>query len=319
MTLILRGALLWLACVMFVPQAFAQSCSGSGADVNFGTFSSVNPADVTVSGNINISCSGFATPYVRACLSLGLPGNSGTWSNRTLPGPSGATLAWGIYQDPAFTKPWTSIYDQSAYTNYADIPLSGGAGNAVLTYYAKVPGNQGVVAGSYSVIFGNSDTLISIAGFSSNPPACTTALTTSGRFSFTVAATVSRDCLVSATNIDFGQVGTITTAVNSTGVITATCNKGTPYTLSLDAGQGAGASVNARKLTRTGGTDILSYALYSSAARTSIWGDGNGGTSTVGGTGTGAAQTNTIYATLLAPASVPPGVYVDTVVATVTY
>ncbi|PXV54706.1 Spore coat protein U (SCPU) domain-containing protein [Dyella jiangningensis] len=313
-------AVLVLSLCMMAPAAWAQSCSGSMANMNFGSFSSISPAGATATGNVNINCSGFATPYARVCVSMGLPANSGTWSARTLPGPSGATLSWTIYQDADFTKPWTSVYDQNGiYANYVDIPLSSGTGAAVLPYYAKVPGNQGVPAGGYAVTFGTNDAMLSYAGFSSNPPACTTALSSAGRFTFTVNATVISDCLISATNIDFGQVGLITIPANSTGTITTTCNKTTAYSVSLDAGAGAGSSVSSRKLTRNGGNETLAYALYTDAARTRPWGDGSSGTTTVSGTGNGAAQTSTIYASLLAPAAVPAGVYVDTVIATVTY
>lgn len=107
--------------------------------------------------------------------------------------------------------------------------------------------------------------------------------------------------------------------MNSTGQVSSTCTKNAPFSISLSAGQGVGASMSARKMTLNGGSQTLSYGLYTDAARSSPWGDGTGGTGTVSGNGTGSAQTSTIYATLLAPASVPPGVYADTVVATITY
>lgn len=308
------------ACLLVAPRTWAQVCEGSLGNINFGSFSSVSPAGASVSGNVNISCSGFATPYVRACVSMGLPGGSGSWSARTMPGPSGASLSWTLYRDAAYQRIWTSVYDQGGInTNYIDIPLSSGTGNAVLPLYANIPGPQGAAPGNYQIVFTTNDTLISTAGFNSNPPACTLALTSSGRFGFAVNATVTADCLISATNIDFGQVGLITSPISSTGMITTTCSKSTPYSISLSAGQGTGASVSSRKLTRNGGNDTLAYALYSDAARTSPWGDGSSGTGTVSATGTGTTQGTTIYASLLAPAAAPPGVYVDSVVATVTY
>ncbi|ULU27129.1 Csu type fimbrial protein [Dyella terrae] len=307
--------LLWL--VLGSGSAAAQSCSGTLANVNFGSVSAKDGS--TVSGSLNISCSGFATPYVRACANIGLPSNSGTWSDRTLPGPSGAVLHWSIYTDATYTKPWTSFSDSNPQPNIVDIPLSSGAGFAVLPYYAKITGNQPAAPGTYTTTFATVDTLITVSGFTSNPPACSTSFTGSGTFPFAVTAKVVSDCQISATTIDFGQVGQITAPVTSNGTITVTCPSTTSYSVSLDAGQGAGANVGARKLTRNGGSETLTYALYTDAARSRPWGDGSAGTSTASGIGTGSAQNLTIYASLMAPASVPPGLYSDTVIATVTY
>lgn len=316
----LWGVLLIL--LLVTPCALAQTCTASSSNIALGSFSSVSPAGASVSGNINISCTGFAQPYVRACVSIGLPANGGTWSARSLPGPSGSTLLWTLYQDAGFTRVWTSYADQGGVnTNYIDMPLSSGAANGVLPYYARVPGNQGSNAGAYSLNFSTNDTLVNYVGFSSNPPACANAapFASGGRFSFTVSATVTSDCLIAASNIDFGQVGVISSPVNSTGTISATCTNFSPYNLLLGPGQGAGANQNARKLTRVGDSDTLGYALYTDATRSIVWGDGTDGTNTRPGYGSGTTQTSTIYATLLPSAAVPAGVYVDTVIATVMF
>ena len=53
------------------------------------------------------------------------------------------------------------------------------------------------------------------------------------------------------------------------------------YTITFNAGQNSGGSfANRRMLNATSGT-FLSYQIYTDAARTTIWGDGTGGTSTV--------------------------------------
>ena len=69
----------------------------------------------------------------------------------------------------------------------------------------------------------------------------------------------------------------------------------------------------------TSGANLLNYALYTDSGRTTLWGDGVTG-STIDDTGTGTAQSNTIYGEVLAAqASAPAGSYADTVVVTVTY
>ena len=63
---------------------------------------------------------------------------------------------------------------------------------------------------------------------------------------------------------------------------------------------------------------FLGYGVYSDAERTKNWGT-TAATDTVSGTGTGAAQPLTVYGRVPAAQFVTPGVYTDTIIATVTY
>jgi spore coat protein U-like protein len=68
------------------------------------------------------------------------------------------------------------------------------------------------------------------------------------------------------------------------------------------------------------GANLLSYSLYTDAARTNVWGDGTGSTATIGNTGTGAVQNVTVYGRIPgSQSSAPPGSYADTISVTVTY
>jgi spore coat protein U-like protein len=70
----------------------------------------------------------------------------------------------------------------------------------------------------------------------------------------------------------------------------------------------------------TSGANLLSYNIYTSAARTTVWGDGTGSSATIGGTGTGSAQSVTVYGRVSGgQTTVPVGSYADTVAVTVTY
>lgn len=134
---------------------------------------------------------------------------------------------------------------------------------------------------------------------------------------FSVTATVLPSCtVVGGTTLAFGVVSP---GVQSDGTvsISAICTVGTPYTLSLDAGLGSGATLGTRRMTSGGNT--LDYALYTSAGRTTPWGDGTGGTGTVSSTGTGLTQVFTVYGRVPASASAAVGAYTDTVTVTATY
>ena len=66
------------------------------------------------------------------------------------------------------------------------------------------------------------------------------------------------------------------------------------------------------------GAALLGYAMYRDSARTLNWG-ATAGTDTVGGTGSGAAQTLTDYGRVAGSQYVAPGAYTDTITATITF
>jgi spore coat protein U-like protein len=141
---------------------------------------------------------------------------------------------------------------------------------------------------------------------------------------FNVTATVLKNCLVSSANLGFGNYTPNTGALSGSSSITVRCTKTTPYTVALNAGTTAGGTLAQRLLAN--GADTLQYNLFTTAAFATVWGDGTGGTATVGGTGNGvsvaSAQTLTVHGSLPDNATnqdAPPGSYSDTITVTVTY
>lgn len=134
-----------------------------------------------------------------------------------------------------------------------------------------------------------------------------------------VNATVTANCTISTSALNFGSVDTLSASpVDGSGGITVTCTNGTGWTAAADVGIGSGASFVSRRMSQ--GLNLLSYNLYTNAARTDVWGDGSGTTFTIANTGTGAAQAVSIYGRIPAgQISVPAGGYADTVSVTVTY
>jgi spore coat protein U-like protein len=137
---------------------------------------------------------------------------------------------------------------------------------------------------------------------------------------FGVSASVAANCLVSATNLDFGSY-TGVAALTGTSGVDVRCTSGSGYTLKLSPGGGSYAT---RLL--TSGSNNLQYNLYTSGAYTSIWGDGTSSTAVVTGTGggmaTGSRITHTVYGELPDNATneaAPVGSYADTITVTVEY
>lgn len=134
-----------------------------------------------------------------------------------------------------------------------------------------------------------------------------------------VSATVNANCTVSANAVDFGTVDTLSaSAVNGTGSVSVTCTNGTGWTAAADIGAGSGATFATRRMTYSGNT--LNYTLYRDSGRTQVWGDGTGSTYTIANTGSGSAQSFTVYGRVPGgQSSAPAGGYTDTVGVTITY
>lgn len=139
---------------------------------------------------------------------------------------------------------------------------------------------------------------------------------------FTVSTNVTASCEVSATDLVFTDVDPLanaTTATDGDTTISVTCSNTTPYNVGLSVGSGAGATVAARKMTHTDTTSTLDYALFSDAGRTTDWGH-TVSTDTVPGTGTGVAQSLTVYGQIASgQETAKVGAYTDTITVTVSY
>lgn len=136
---------------------------------------------------------------------------------------------------------------------------------------------------------------------------------------FLVSLTITSSCTVSANALAFGTKGLLNTAATGSSTLSVTCSNTTPYNIGLNAGTGTGSTAAARLLTGTttgNTTTTVSYKLMQDAALTTNWGTTQG-TDTVAGTGTGSAQTVTIYGQVPTQTTPAPDTYQSTVTATV--
>lgn len=130
--------------------------------------------------------------------------------------------------------------------------------------------------------------------------------------SFQVTATVPEACSVSADGaLAFGNY--TGSQVDATTGISVTCTSTTAYTVGLNDGLNFGAT---RRM-KLGTSDYLGYEMYKEGARSNRW--GNTGTELVSGTGSGAAQSLTIYGRMPAGGPLVPGSFADTISVTVSY
>jgi spore coat protein U-like protein len=138
-----------------------------------------------------------------------------------------------------------------------------------------------------------------------------------------VSVTVAATCTVSSNPLTFGTYTPGSGSLNADTTLSVRCSHGAPFTVAMDAGTGGG---NLLQRFMTSGAARLQYNLYTSAARTSVWGDGSISSAIVTGTGKGLASNGTIIETVygqlpdtIANQQLAPGIYTDTIRITVSY
>lgn len=136
---------------------------------------------------------------------------------------------------------------------------------------------------------------------------------------FAVTANVNDICNIAATPLAFGNFDPTGSAVqDGVSTLTVLCTNGTPYEIGLDAGSGAGATVERRKMTDLA-NNVLEYSLYQNGSRSVLWGN-TIGNNTWAGTGTGAQEAIIVYGRILSgQAAAPVGAYLDMVTVSVNY
>ena len=136
----------------------------------------------------------------------------------------------------------------------------------------------------------------------------------------TVTATVASTCIVGTSTLAFGSTTSaaiLTGNIDAVGSVTINCTNGSVYSIALDPGAGASATIASRKL--TSGTNLLNYTVYTEAARTILWGDGTASSTMVGGTGNGQVQTVSAYGRIFSGQNAPAASYTDTIAVSVSY
>ena len=139
------------------------------------------------------------------------------------------------------------------------------------------------------------------------------------------ARALLQSCAVSAVPVNFGIYNPLSAVpATATGTVTVSCTVtviGLLESWTVDLSSGNSGNFATRVLAN--GSSTLSYNLYTSAAYTSIWGDGSGTTSVVSGSTLLAVGTTnnyyTVYGRIPAGQDAAAGTFTDTIVVTLNY
>ncbi len=293
----------WLA----APAQAALLCSVAIDPLVLGQVSLRDGFGNTTFGTELVSCSG-GDPgaTVQTCLQIGAGsgGASSGLSPRFLQGVQMDRLGYQLTTGAA-----ASAGGQIIDRLERDVALDAtGAGSIDPLIYAEITDSGATAsAGSYVSRFtGPAD-----VAFSYGQGGCTQSGDVDG---FTVSATVTASCTVSASPMDFGlSTGTINDPIDSAALLSVSCTNGAAYSIGLDGGQSPTASGR----TMTSGSGGLAYGLFQDAGRSAPWGLTPG--TTASGYGSGKTDTLPIYGRVFGDQHATTGLYSDTVVIVITY
>jgi spore coat protein U-like protein len=143
---------------------------------------------------------------------------------------------------------------------------------------------------------------------------------------FLVTATVTANCSITASGINFTydpMVANATAAATASGTVTIACTKGAGPTIGLNAGVNGGKVTGVSRAMLNGSTNFLGYELNQPAAPVgtgAVWTDiGTTGAFNPGASTGKAPRTFQVNATIPAGQDVAVGSYTDTITATVNF
>ena len=135
------------------------------------------------------------------------------------------------------------------------------------------------------------------------------------------AHAISTCTIVSVVGVSFGTYDTFSSSpLDSTGSVTYNCQDvGPSDQITIDLSKGSATTYTPRKI--YSGANVLEFNLFLNAARTSIWGDGTGGTSHYGPVQppNGVNATVYVYGRIPGSQNVPAGSYTDTIIVTINF
>ena len=135
-----------------------------------------------------------------------------------------------------------------------------------------------------------------------------------------VTATVDAVCTISTTAVAFGVYDPLAAVANDNqGTVVVTCTRGSSgLSIDLGAGSNNGSGPIAGRAMDNGAGEFLSYELYTSAGRATVWGSGASGVA-IADAPSSAARTFDVFGRIPALQDAAVGSYADVVVATINY
>lgn len=321
----LRVMILLAGLCFFPLKSYAVTCTVSAAP-NITFSSAVAPFsgldNTAASLIVNYTCVKGLTGLLTGatiCFNIGASSTGATAPRQMSSGT--LRLNYQLYQNSGLTTVWgnqdgTSFGPKKVPWDFLNLGNLTGS----FTIYAIIPrGQVTAVPGSYQDVFTTSTASITA---NINPlitdPSCGS--TVVGSFAFTVAATVNKQCNISATRpITLSSVPYTQTNTPGDNIFTMACTNGTAYNIGLTPSNNNTIGNGVMKSTTSGTTnnDQVPYQLKSQPGiGGAAWGSAS--PNIVSDVGTGQSVDKRVYV-IVPSANYRPDTYADTVTINVTY
>ncbi|RFB79441.1 Csu type fimbrial protein [Methylovirgula sp. 4M-Z18] len=278
-------------------HALTLACNVTVTQENFGTVDVLPGAAINTNASLTVDC-GITALQANIYMCITFPAYS-------MQG-SGGSVAWQL-DDP--TTP-SNVWSSTTPIVVPAVALSLDQKVTINLPATMFGGQSSVPSGTYT------QSLTGSATWSTT--SCTSHdILSSGTTTANVSAQVivQKSCNISATNLNFGSVGDLTTVHTGQSSLSVQCTKSTGYTIGLNGGNSGATDPTARSM--TAGSNSIRYGLYQQSGGSTPW--GNTSSNWLSGTGTAATQTIPVYGVVPIQTTPPPNTYQDTIIATVTY
>lgn len=327
----LAGGCLLLLLIAFPDLARAQTPTGNcwvqgSATLDFGLIDA--GAQASTNSTTQFGCTvnpltPAADVRVRLCVFIEEdPSSPGTLPRHMKGDQHGATLDYDLYYDPAHQHPiGSSGTNLPADTWIMTIPASnnGSPEFGYFTVYGEVHGGQTSipadryqthpVGSTFKYVFSTDPTIPTMA--------CDLPIAQTAAFEFGgVYAEIGESChILTATDMDFGQVQSLAGGHEQVSQISLSCPLNMAWQVGLN--DGVNATGQTRRMAGPNG-NFINYELYRDANRTQRWGN-TLDSDTSAGTGQGStAVTLNVYGSV-PDQPAPSGTYEDTITVTLTF
>lgn len=312
------------------------ACTVSGGTASLGSQTSVaieSTAAGPVQANSGLVCEpallGVGTPvHIRADIATGLPGGTGT-----LTGPDGLTVNFQVRRnvgDPALQNGNQVIFVSTTQLVGGLLWLFSGPGGSVPLYVSAGPGTalkQGIYEGSFALrwyYYNCTDlgilgaclgTLLRSPGFTVNVLGGVSNWGTGTLATVNVSLEITRDCLIDAPDLDFGDAPLASAFDPVTQTLYIRCTRDITYQVGI--GDGMHSAAGQRRMHQGG--QHLAYEIHKSQTN-DRWGSvgaqrrASTGADLNGANHNGLVQQGFQYRATVLPGqpTPPPGIYTDT-------
>ena len=253
-------------------EADQGSCFGGATNAAFGTVALSSLQGATTVGNVISGC----PPGLSAagnwdfCASIGVGTNSVSQTDRRMTSGS-YYISYQLYTDAGYSNSYQYLGTNMVvvfYTNSGDT-------FDIQPVYAKILSTGALIPpGTYTDTYtsGTQSSITNDSNPTGNPVSECTGATGTHNWNttgFMVSVTLSSSCSVSASPLNFGNVGVLNANVDAATNISVSCTYTTPYQVQISAGGGPGATTTSRAMTN-GAAEVF-YALYQNSGRTTNW------------------------------------------------